>query len=126
MQVIAGNHTGTCSPVVGQQVSGANTAQAAVTNNSGNANDSPSVNNGDASGNGRGTGGTENHNITAINQNVSVSCFNNTTPQTVTKTVVVPQTVTKTVVVPQTNTVVQQVQQAPVASAVTTTAHFTG
>jgi hypothetical protein len=120
VQVIAGNHTGPCSPITAQQVTGANTAQVAVTNDSGNG-----IGN-IGNGNGRGTGGTENHNITAINQNVSVSCFNNTAPrtvvvpQTVTKTVVVPQTVTKTVVVPQT------VQQAPVASAVTTTAHFTG
>jgi hypothetical protein len=116
VQVIAGNNTGPCSPITAQQVPGANTAQVAQTTDSGNG-----IGN-IGNGNGRGTGGTENHNVTSINQNVSVSCFNNTTP----RTVVVPQTVTKTVVVPQTNTVVQQVQQAPVASAVTTTAHFTG
>jgi hypothetical protein len=118
VQVIAGNHSGPCSPITAQQVTGANTAQVAVTNDSGNG-----IGN-IGNGNGRGSGTTQNLNSTSINQNVSISCFNNTAPQTVTKTVVVPQTVTKTVVVPQTKTVV--VQQAPVASAVTTTAHFTG
>src|SRR5438477_1770142 len=67
VQVVVGNHNAPCSPVVGQQVTGANTAQVAVTNDSGNG-----IGN-IGNGNGRGTGGTENHNITAINQNVSVS-----------------------------------------------------
>src|SRR5437763_5903893 len=120
VQVIAGNHTGTCSPIVAQQVNNSNNTAA---NNNGSANDSPAINvsNGQSSapGNGRGTGDIGKNNT--ISQNVNVSCFNNSSPQTVTRTVVVPHTVTKTVVVPQT-----VVQQAPVAAPVTTTAHFTG
>ncbi len=119
MQVITGNNTGPCSPITAQQVNNSNTTAA---NNNGSANNSPTINvsSGDDSqpGNGRGTGDIGNIKNNTVNQNVNVSCFNNSSPQTV----VVPQT--KTVVVPgPTQTIVQQ---APVAAPVTTAATFTG
>jgi hypothetical protein len=111
VQVVAGNSTGPCSPISAQQVNNSNNT---VAINNGSANNSPALNvsNGQSSapGNGRGTGDIGKNN--SISQNVNVSCFNSAP----TRTVVVPQVVTRTVVV----------QQAPVASAVTTTAHFTG
>jgi hypothetical protein len=124
VQVIAGNHTGPCSPIVAQQVNNSNTTAA---NNNGSANNSPtlSVNQGNNSqpGNGRGTGDIGNIKNNNVIQHVNVNCFNNSSPQTVTQTVVVPKIVTNTVVVPQTQTIVQQ---APAAAPVVTQATFTG
>ena len=118
VQVIAGNH-GSC--IVAQQVNNSNNTTAT---NNGSANNSPALNisNGQSSapGNGRGTGDIGKNNT--ISQNANVSCFNSSSTQTITKTVVVPQTITKTVVVPQTTVV----QQAPVAAPVVTQATFTG
>jgi hypothetical protein len=111
VQVVAGNNTGPCSPISAQQANNSNNTVAVA---NGSAINSPALNvsNGQsaAPGNGRGTADIGKNN--SISQNVSVSCFNSAP----TRTVIVPQVVTRTVVV----------QQAPVASAVTTTAHFTG